>query len=402
VNFMRLVFSRFNIGIYYMTPEDFHTIDDLRDRAQKRIPKLAFDYLDGGAGNEANIQRNRTGFEDILLCPEYLRDVSERSQKVTLFGHTYDAPIGVSPVGLANLLWPKVDTVLATMARDRNIPYLISAAGTTALETIAEIAPDHAWFQLYVSGQEHVSFDLVRRAKEAGIKILVVTVDIPLPAIRLRDLRNDFKMPFKMTPKVIWDIASKPGWAFATLVAGKPVFENLVPYMKEQSEEKSLNAAQALQVSPKLDEALMKRIRDAWDGPLIIKGVLSPKTAAAAKRCGADGIIVSNHGGRQLDSAPSSIEALPRVCDAVGNEMTIMLDSGIRNGGDIVKAYCSGAEFTFSGRSFVFGVGALGELGGACVLDIFVDGVDRTLAQIGCTSIEELGSEYLWASPQNI
>ncbi|MBT3990133.1 MAG: alpha-hydroxy-acid oxidizing protein [Rhodospirillaceae bacterium] len=374
----------------------FLTIDDLRDAAKKRIPKLAFDYLDGGAGSEANIRRNRTGFEDITLCPEYLRDVTERSQKITLFGHTYDAPIGVSPVGLANLIWPKVDTYLATMAKNRNVPYILSAVGTTSLETIAEIAPEHAWFQLYVPGQDHICFDLIARAKAAGFKVLVLTVDIPEPSKRLRDLRNGFTLPFKMTPSVIWDIAKKPNWAFSTLANGTPRFENMVPYMKDAADGKTLGAAQVLQVSARVDEELVKRIRDAWDGTLVIKGILSPKSTEAVKRVGADGIIVSNHGGRQLDSAPSSIEALPRVVEAAGPDMPVMLDSGVRGGGDIVKAFASGAAFTFSGRSFVFGVGALGEAGGEHVLDIMTDEVDRTLAQIGCGDIRELGPEYLW------
>ncbi len=381
-----------------MKATDFLTIDDLRARAKKRIPKLAFDYLDGGAGNEANIARNRQGFTDIVLCPEYMRDVTERNQKVTIFGHTYDAPIGVSPVGLANLIWPKVDTYLATMARERNIPYTLSAVSTSSIEQIAEIAPDHAWFQLYVPGQEYICFELLKRAKATGMNVLVVTVDIPIPSRRLRDLRNDFTMPFKMTPKNIWDIARKPNWALATLVNGKPRFENMAPYIDDAAAGKSLNAAQALQVSPKLDKDLMRRIRADWDGPMLIKGALSAKSAETAKRIGADGIIVSNHGGRQLDSAPSTIEALPRVVEAAGDGMTIMLDSGVRTGSDIVKAFCLGAEFVFSGRSFVFGVGALGKAGGQHVLDMFATEVDITLAQIGCTTMAELNSDYLWDS----
>ncbi len=379
-----------------MKLENFLTIDDLRTRAQKRIPKLAFDYLDGGAGSEANIQRNRQGFDDIVLQPEYLRDVSDRSQKVTLFGRSYDTAIGVSPVGLANLIWPKAESYLAAMAKRRNVPFVLSAVGTTRLEDIAEIAEENAWFQLYVPGREFIAFELIKRAKAAGYKNLVITVDIPASSRRLRDLRNDFKMPFKMTPKIIWDIARKPSWAFATLANGTPKFVNLAPYIPELAEGQSLGAAQALQTSGNLGEELMDRIREAWDGNLIIKGILTPASAEACKRIGADGIIVSNHGGRQSDSIPSSIEALPYVKKAVGDSMTVMLDSGIRNGIDIAKAFCLGAEGTFSGRSFVFGVGAVGQPGGDRVLDIMVDELDRTLAQIGCTDIKLLGPEYLW------
>jgi len=374
------------------------TIDDLRNKAAKRIPKLAFDYLDGGAGTEANITRNRRGFDNITLYPEYLRDVTDRSQKATVFGKEYDAPIGVSPVGLANLIWPKVDSYLANMAKKRNIPYLLSAVGTTSIETIANIAEDNAWFQLYVPDQDNICFDLIRRAKESGIKVLVLTVDIPEPSKRLRDIRNNFTLPFKMTPKVIMDIALKPNWAISTLLNGTPRFENLVPYMNDAKEGTSLSVAQALQVSARLGEDFINRIRDAWDGHLVIKGILTKKSAEASVRIGADGIIVSNHGGRQLDSGPSSIEVLPDIFKTVGSKLTVMLDSGIRSGPDIVKAFASGAAITFSGRSFVFGVGALGEKGGNHVLDIMVKEVDQTLAQIGCDNILKLDESYINSS----
>lgn len=371
------------------------TIDDLRNKAAKRIPKLAFDYLDGGAGTEANITRNRRGFDNITLYPEYLRDVTDRSQKATVFGKEYDAPIGVSPVGLANLIWPKVDSYLANMAKKRNIPYLLSAVGTTSIEKIANIAEDNAWFQLYVPDQDNICFDLIRRAKESGIKVLVLTVDIPEPSKRLRDIRNNFTLPFKMTPKVIMDIALKPNWAISTLLNGTPRFENLVPYMNDAKEGTSLSVAQALQVSARLGEDFINRIRDSWDGHLVIKGILTKKSAEASVRIGADGIIVSNHGGRQLDSGPSSIEVLPDIFKTVGSKLTVMLDSGIRSGPDIVKAFASGAAITFSGRSFVFGVGALGEKGGNHVLDIMVKEVDQTLAQIGCDNILKLDESYI-------
>ena len=374
------------------------TIDDLRNKAAKRIPKLAFDYLDGGAGTEANITRNRRGFDNITLYPEYLRDVKDRSQKATVFGKEYDAPIGVSPVGLANLIWPKVDSYLANMAKKRNIPYLLSAVGTTSIEKIANIAEENAWFQLYVPDQDNICFDLIRRAKESGIKVLVLTVDIPEPSKRLRDIRNNFTLPFKMTPKVIMDIALKPNWAISTLLNGTPRFENLVPYMNDAKEGTSLSVAQALQVSARLGEDFISRIRDAWDGHLVIKGILTKKSAEASVRIGADGIIVSNHGGRQLDSGPSSIEVLPDIFKTVGSKLTIMLDSGIRSGPDIVKAFASGAAITFSGRSFVFGVGALGEKGGNHVLDIMVKEVDQTLAQIGCDNILKLDESYINSS----
>jgi isopentenyl diphosphate isomerase/L-lactate dehydrogenase-like FMN-dependent dehydrogenase len=379
-----------------MNQNKYFTISELRSQAKKRIPKLAFDYLDGGAGSEANIHRNRFGFTNILLQPEYLRDVTDRNQKVTVFGHTYDAPIGISPMGLANLIWPNADRILANLAKERNIPYLLSAVGTSSIEEIAEIAPDHAWFQLYIPSEDYVCFDLIKRAKEVGIKVLVLTVDIPEPSIRPRDLRNNFSLPFKVTPKVIMDIARKPRWVIGTLKNGVPQFKTMEPYTRNNTKNKPLNAAQILQVSARLSEDLIKRVRDAWDGTFVIKGILSTKSTEAAIRVGADGIIVSNHGGRQMDSAPSSIEVLPQIVNATKSGLTIMLDSGVRCGTDIVKAFASGASFTFSGRSFMYGLGALNEPGAGFVLDLMVNEVDKTLAQIGCDDILNLNSEYIW------
>jgi len=376
--------------------KEYHSIQQLRDRAHQRIPRIAFDYLEGGAGSEANITRNRTAFDDVVLVPEYLRDVSEVNHSVEVFGKTYNSPIGIAPVGLSNLIWPKLDTSLAAMAREANVPYVLSAAGTSSIETMADIAGNNVWFQLYVSKNDEISLDLIRRSREAGLEVLVVTVDIPVPAKRFRDIRNGFTLPFRMTPRTILDIAMHPRWAMETLAAGTPRFENMVPYMEEAAEGQSLAAAMAMQNTSKLDPDFMKKLRDAWPGKMAIKGVMSPVTAAAAVEVGLDGIIVSNHGGRQLDSAPATIEVVQAISDAVGDKATVMLDSGIRNGSDIVKAYCKGAQFTFSGRSFVFGVGALGPEGAKVPLDILLEDTDRILAQIGCKDINELGTEYLY------
>ena len=379
-----------------MAAKVYHSIQELRDKARSRIPRIALDYLEGGAGNEANVARNLTAFQDVILVPEYLRDVSRINHGVELFGKHYSAPIGIAPVGLSNLIWPSLDIALAQMAREVNIPYVLSAAGTSSIETMAEIAGDNLWFQLYVSNRDEISFDLIRRSKEAGLNELVITVDIPVPAKRFRDIRNGFTLPFQMTPKTILDIAIHPRWALGTLKAGTPRFENMVEYMEEAEKGQSLAAAMAMQNSSKLDIEYMKRLRDAWPENLIIKGVMSEATAQAAVELGLDGIIVSNHGGRQLDCAPATIEVVKTISDAVGEKITIMLDGGIRTGSDIIKAYCKGAKFTFSGRSFVFGVGALGPEGAKVPLDILTEDVDRTLAQIGCANIAELGPHYLF------
>ena len=212
---------------------------------------MAFDYLEGGAGSEANITRNRSAFDNITLVPEYLRDVSKINRSVEVFGKTYSAPIGIAPVGLSNLIWPNLDISLAAMAREANIPYVLSAAGTSSIETMADIAGDNLWFQLYVSKQDEISLDLIRRSREVGIRVLVVTVDIPVPSLRLRDIRNGFTLPFRMTPRTVLDIVAHPSWAIGTLRAGTPRFENMAPYMKEAASGQSLAAAMAMQNTSK-------------------------------------------------------------------------------------------------------------------------------------------------------
>ncbi|MCP4936341.1 MAG: alpha-hydroxy-acid oxidizing protein, partial [bacterium] len=205
-----------------MKLDQCHTIDDLRQMAKNRIPKLAFDYLDGGEGDETGLRLNSSAFKDIKLLPHYMRGVSERSHKVNLFGKSYSFPIGISPIGMANFIWPETDLILARLAKKYNIPYITSTAGTTKLEVIAEEIPDHTWFQLYVSAEDRVTFDLVRRAEDAGIKALVVTVDIPVPAMRLRDVRNHFKLPFRLTPAMALNIARYPNWIWKMMTLGTP------------------------------------------------------------------------------------------------------------------------------------------------------------------------------------
>ena len=372
------------------------TIDDLRRKAQKRLPRIAFNYLEGGADDERNVHRNRSSFADILFEPKYLIDVATRTQKTELFGREYNAPIGVSPVGLANLLWPGTDSNLATLAKSVNMPYVLSAAGTTSIEDIAKIAPEHAWFQLYVSHDPEITFDLIKRAANAGLEVLVVTIDIPVASKRLRELRSGFTLPFRITPSLVMDVIRHPAWLAATVKSGAPEFANISPYVPEGANRNVRAATMARQHSASVDEAFLARIREAWNGRLVVKGVLSPETAIAARNAGADGLIVSNHGGRVLSSAPATIEALPAIRKAVGPVMTIMLDGGIREGSDIVKALCLGADFTFSGRSFVYGSGAGGADGAARAYDILVDEIDRTLAQIGCPDLRNLSDANLW------
>lgn len=383
-----------------MTLDRLLTIQDLRERAASRIPKFAMDYLEGGAGNEASIARNCSAFANVRLNQFALRDVRVRTVAVTLFGRTYDHPIGIAPVGLSDLVWPGADVALARTAQEMNFPFVLSAAATTDIETIAGTAPDNLWFQLYVSTRDDVTFDLMARAQNAGIDTLVVTVDLPVPAKRLRDIRNGFSLPFRMTPKMLWELANRPSWCLATALAGTPRFRSMEKYMPPQSDNQSLAAFMAEQITAGLDEALFSRIRKAWKGKVVVKGVMTPATALIAISHGADGIIVSNHGGRQSDAVPATLEVLPDIARAVDGAVPVMLDSGIRSGVDVIRAYALGADYVFSGRSFAYGYGAAGQPGIAHAATLFSDEANRTLAQIGATRIGDLNSDYIWSPGQ--
>lgn len=384
-----------------MTLDRLLTIQDLRERTAARIPKFALDYLEGGAGNEDSIARNSRAFADVRLNQFALRDVRIRTVAVDLFGRTYDHPIGIAPIGLCDLVWPGADVAFARTAQEMNFPFVLSAAATTNIETVAKIAPDNLWFQLYVSTRDDVTFDLMVRAQDAGIETLVVTVDLPVPAKRLRDIRNGFSLPFRMTPKMIWELANRPSWCLATAQAGTPRFRSMEKYMPPQSDNQSLAAFMAEQITAGLDEVLFSRIREAWKGRVVVKGVMTPATALIAINQGADGIIVSNHGGRQSDAVPATLEVLPDIVRAVDGAVPVMLDSGIRSGVDVIRAYALGADYVFSGRSFAYGYGAAGQPGIAHAATLFSDEANRTLAQIGATRISDLNSEYIW-SPGHI
>lgn len=382
-----------------MKVERLHCVADLRAAARRRVPRFAFDYLEGGAGDEAAVERNVAAFDRVLLRQFVLRDVRTRTVGVDVFGRRYDRPIGIAPVGLSNLIWPAADEALARAARAGTFPFVMSAAATTDIETIAAIGTDHLWFQLYVSADEEVTFDLIERAAAVGVDCMVVTVDLPVPAKRLRDLRNGFSLPFRLTPKMIADMIRHPAWCLATARAGTPRFRNMEKYLPAGTGNQPLAAFMARQITAGLDDALMSRIRDAWPGKLVVKGVMSTRTALSAIALGADGIIVSNHGGRQLQASPATIEVLPEIAAAVAGKVPVMLDSGIRCGADIVRAYALGADFVFSGRSFLYGYAAAGAAGLDRAVEILSDETDRTLGQIGAVSVADLDAAYIWAPP---
>ncbi|MHA1538041.1 MAG: alpha-hydroxy acid oxidase [Alphaproteobacteria bacterium] len=365
-------------------------IADLRAIARNRLPRVVFDYIDGAVEDEEGMARNLAALSRVRLVPRYLVDVAERSQATALFGQTYAHPFGIAPTGLANLSWPGADTALARAAAEANIPFVLSTAATTSIEQAAEAAPDHFWFQLYAPIDLEVRADILRRAEAAGAKALMVTVDVPLPSKRERDLRNNFILPLRPNVTMGLDAMTHPGWALQMLRHGVPRLEVLAPYAAKNAGAQSLAAYVASQITQSLTWEDVAALRKSWRGPLVIKGILSSDDAKKAARLGVDAILISNHGGRQLNAAPAPIEMLPDIREAVGDKLVLMLDSGVRRGADIAKALALGADFVFVGRATLYGVAAAGEAGARRALSFLSDELDRCLAQIGCPDVKDL------------
>ena len=367
----------------------FPSVDDLRDRARRRIPRFAFEYLDGGCNEDVNLHRNTGDIRDVQLIPQYLSPHTHSDMTTTLFGDTYDAPFGISPIGLQGLMWPRTPEILAKAAVDHNIPFCLSTVSTASIETIAEITGGRFWFQLYHPTENHVRDDIINRAKDAGCPVLVILCDVPTFGYRPRDIRNGLAMPPQMTLRNIINILGKPNWAIRTLINGQPSFETLKPYMPKGLNLKQLGLFMDKTFSGRLNEEKIKPIRDMWPGKLVLKGVACEADAERAHQLGLDGIIISNHGGRQLDAGPSSIQSLQTIVEGYRDKLTIIMDSGIRSGPDIARVLASGAHFTMLGRTFMYGAAALGEKGGHHTIAILKRQLQQVMEQICCERIED-------------
>jgi L-lactate dehydrogenase (cytochrome) len=364
-------------------------IEDLRSLARRRIPRVAFEYLDGGCNEDVNLQRNTSDLRQITLRPQYLTEHRGSDMRTELFGHTYDAPFGIAPVGLQGLMWPKSPEILARAAKQHNIPFVLSTVTTSSIETIAEITDGDFWFQLYHPTDNAVRDDILQRAKTAGCSVLVVLCDVPTFGYRPRDIRNGLAMPPKMTLRNILQILGRPVWALQTLLTGQPNFETLRPYMPQGLNLKQLGHFMDQTFSGRLNEEKIKPIRDMWPGKLVLKGVASVEDAQRAIDLGLDGLIVSNHGGRQLDAGPSSISSLRSIADECRGRITIMMDSGVRSGPDIARSLACGSEFTFLGRAFMYGTAALGNRGGDHTISILKTQLQQVMEQICCERVKD-------------
>jgi (S)-mandelate dehydrogenase len=376
-------------------------LDDIRDLARRKLPRIAFDFIDGGVDDEHCLRRNREAFQQYRLLPRYLVDVSRRDQSTVLLGRRYASPFGISPTGLAGLFRPDADFLLARAAAKANVPFLLSSAANGALEDVVKAAPEHVWFQMYCTSDETINADLVRRAKAAGVRVLVVSVDVPVNSNRERNRRNGFSRPFRMTPGVVLEALAHPAWVLRYLRSGGiPMMSNWKPYAPAgASASEVADMFGTLTPAPMVQWSHLQRIREAWSGPLVVKGLLHPDDARQAARMGVDALVVSNHGGRQLDAAPSPLEMLPAIRAAVGDDVELILDSGVRRGSDVVIARCLGAKFSIFGRPTLFGAAAGGEAGIARTLQIVRNEVDMVMAQIGCRAFDELNEGYLWPAP---
>lgn len=368
----------------------YPSVDDLRKKAQQRIPRFAFEYLDGGCNEDVNIQRNTAEIREVQLEPRYLKNYNDSSIKTTLFGKEYDAPFGIAPVGLQGLMWPNSPEILAKAAFNHNIPFILSTVTTCNIERVSELTEGNAWFQLYNPVDDYIRKDIIKRAGDAQCPVLVLLCDVPTFGYRPRDFRNGLALPPKMSLQNILQILGKPSWALETLKHGQPNFENIKPYMPNGLNLKQLGKFMDETFSGRLNEERIKPIRDQWKGKLVLKGVASEADTQEAIRLGFDGVIVSNHGGRQLDAGESTIKPLTNIAEKYGNQIEVMMDSGLRSGPDIARSLASGAKFTFMGRSFMYGAAALGNQGGDHTISMLKVQLKQVMDQLCCEKIADL------------
>ncbi len=363
--------------------------EDAQRRAARRQPRIIFDFIEGAAGREVAVARNKARFDDIMLQPRVMADIASRDLSTDLLGQKFDLPLGVAPMGMCDLAWPGADRALAQASQHFNIPVCLSSAASCSIEEMAGWAGQNAWFQLYVSQSVELAERMVARAQEAGYDTLILTVDVPQVSRRLRDLRNGFQVPFRFGPRQLMDFALHPNWSITTLLAGMPKAKNFI--QKDGSDGFDRGASRA-----GADWVFLERLRTLWQGNLIVKGVTSTEDAIRIRDLGADAIYVSTHGGRQLDSAPAAIDLLPHIREAVGPEMPLLFDSGIRSGEDVVKALAMGADFVMIGRPVLYALGAEGPVGVPALLECFREDISTTLAQLGLADIASVTREALY------
>lgn len=372
----------------------YPSVKHLHAAAKKKLPKFSLDYVEGGTGLEVGLRRNREALDATTINPKYINDWPSLNTEVNLFGRNFSYPFGIAPMGLASLQWPKAELIFADAAKNANIPVGLSTSCTVAIEEFGAAAGDHGWFQLYPPQDEEINDDLLERAERSGLEVLMVTVDVPARGWRPRDMYNGLSLPPRVTAASLYQAACRPRWSLATLASGIPYFKTMGRYSKDKSLRGMADFIRQELGKPVTRERL-KHIRRKWKGPLVIKGIMHPADAEAAVKMGYDGILVSNHGGRQLDACLSPVEVLADIITQVDGRAMIMVDSGFSNGLDIARGIALGADFVFCGRAFMWGVSVLGQKGPEHVINLLSNELQLALTQIGCPSVNELNTSWL-------
>ncbi|MBL0370554.1 alpha-hydroxy-acid oxidizing protein [Rhizobium sp. KVB221] len=371
------------------------TIAEMKERARRRVPKMFFDYADSGAWTESTYRANEDDFAKIKLRQRVLVDMTGRTLESTMIGQKVSMPVALSPTGLTGMQHADGEMLAAQAAEEFGVPFTLSTMSICSIEDVASVTKKPFWFQLYVMKDREFVENLINRAKAAKCSALVLTLDLQILGQRHKDLRNGLSAPPKFTPKHIWQMATRPFWCLEMLQTQRRTFRNIAGHAKNVSDLSSLSAWTAEQFDPQLSWKDVAWIKEKWGGPLILKGVLDTEDARAAADTGADAIIVSNHGGRQLDGARSSISMLPRIVDAVGDKIEVHLDGGIRSGQDVLKAVALGAKGTYIGRPFLYGLGAGGKAGVTRTLEILQREMDITMALCGKKNISQINRDII-------
>jgi L-lactate dehydrogenase (cytochrome)/(S)-mandelate dehydrogenase len=370
-------------------------VDDLRKLAKRRLPRIAYDFIEGGLEDERGIARNEEAFGEFRLVPRYGVDVVRVDQSTMLFGRKFASPIGIAPTGLGGLFRRGADLLLAEAARDADVPFIMSGSSTGLIEDLARIAPDHGWYQLYLAKDRRISEDMVRRARDAGLSTLAITLDVPVNSKRERNIRNGFVRPLRLTFRTKLEACLHPDWLVDYLRYGMPVLSNWQAYAPKGASAAEIAEFVASQTPSPVLWRDVEAFRRQWPGNLVLKGIMHPEDAVRAAALGVNGIVVSNHGGRQLDRAPGPIEVLPAIQAAAGDKLTLMYDSGIRRGSDVIIALCLGAKFVFMGRPTLYGVAAGGMAGASRALQILKQEIGTAMAQLGASDIASIGPQFL-------
>ncbi|HET7848885.1 MAG TPA: alpha-hydroxy acid oxidase [Pseudolabrys sp.] len=363
----------------------------LRRAAPRNVPLFSYEYGDTGAGADVGIAHNWAAFDSIKIVPRYGGITDVPPVDVELFGTRYAAPIGIAPMGGPSLVWPGADLLLAKAAQRARIPYTLGVAGGATIEEIARVAPDVFWLQLYrfYQNDHAIGFDLIRRATDAGVKVMALTLDVPVRTTRSREAYAGLGREFHPTPRMIGEMIVRPKWLLALLRHGYPRFATIRQYVGERASTNDVIAFARKNMGGVFSWEEVARYRDKWKGPMLVKGILHPADAEKAVSMGIEGIWVSNHGGRQIEALVPSIDALPAIVSAVGKKATVVLDSGIRSGQDVMRALALGAEAGFAGKSFLWALGALGDEGPAHLIDLYIDELRSSLGQIGARSVAD-------------